>query len=302
MRAFNNGTFRVQTVVMAALMLACVSGCNKETSDEAIGRGQRALIDGDYKQAVYHLSRAAKLNPENDIVLYNLGMAQLLGKDYKGAVRSFDASDKLNRETDPDALEALAHARREMGDYDGAIRAFERAFSKVNRKAYLVAGMAVCEMDQGHNEYAKQLLLEALATDANDPIALFNMAALMQKPQFGEPQKAAGFYIQFLVKSRKDDFPVQRTTAVSQISAISANRPPELQMKIDDKIMAAKTARKPATARDLATEAVLMDQSNPDSLWMLMEALKSAGDVNNAAIIRSRFNTIFPNDPRAQVN
>lgn len=302
MSTFKNVAFGMQTVFISALMMACLSGCNRETSDEAISRGQHALIGGNYEKAVYHLKRAAKLNPENDIVHYNLGMAQLLEKDYKGAAHSFDLSDKLNRETDTAALEALAHTRREMEDYDGAIRAFERAFSKVNRKADLVAGMAVCEMDQGHNEYAKQLLMEALATDGNDPIALFNMAALMQKPQFGEPQKAAGFYIQFLVKSRKSDFQAQRAKAVSQIREISANRSPELQMKIDDKIMAAKMAKKPATARDIATEAVLMDQSNPDSLWVLMESLKAAGDINNAGIIRNRFNTIFPDDPRAQVN
>ncbi len=159
----------IQALILAVLVSAVLPGCNRETSDDAIRNGQAALLAGDYPQAVKHLSRAAKLNPENAIVLYNLGMAQLMTADYKAAARSFDASDRWDVDGNTEALEGLALARREAGDYEGAISAFERAFAKVSRKPHLVAGMAVCEMEQGNMEYAKRILEDALITDPNDP-------------------------------------------------------------------------------------------------------------------------------------
>ena len=58
-----------RALFLSALISAVLSGCNRETSDDAIRNGQAALLAGDYKTAATHLARAAKLNPENDIVL-----------------------------------------------------------------------------------------------------------------------------------------------------------------------------------------------------------------------------------------
>ncbi|MGI5868588.1 MAG: tetratricopeptide repeat protein [Kiritimatiellia bacterium] len=289
-----------QSLLLTVLTAAIVSGCSQETSDEAIRNGQAALRDGDHPQAVKHLARAAKLNPQNALVHYNLGMAQLLSGDYKGAARSFDASDRLDREGGTDALEGLALARREAGDPDGAISAFERAFAKVNRKPHLLAGMAVCEMEKGNMEYARQLLDEALITDPNDPVALFNLAALMQKPHFNDPQIAAAHYVRFLINAPQDAYAVERQKALARLKEIDASRPAGLQLEIDDKIMEARAARRPADALLAAAEAVKLDESNPDAFWLFQQTLLKAGRSREAGLALTRFRIVFPDDPRGR--
>lgn len=293
------GKHRLYAVLLASLLLASLPGCNRETLNEAIGRGQTALLSGDYKAATRHLKRAVKLNPSNDILLYNLGMAQMMATDYKGAERSFDEADQINVDGNTDALEALAETRRLKGDYSGAIRAFERAFSKVNRKAHLVAGLAVCEMEQGHNEYAHQLLQEALATDSKDPIAIFNMAVLMQKPQFNKPTQAAELFSRFITSSESANFAKEKTRAIQAIAEIGSTRPEELQMQIDDLLIKARKAKNNADAFSLTLEALLLDQSNPDSMLALIKALKASGRAKHAEMMQSNFKAIFPDDTRA---
>lgn len=288
----------LQALVFAALVFAVLPGCNRETSDDAIWNGQAALLAGDYPKAVKHLARAAKLNPENAIVLYNLGMAQYMSADYKAAARSFDASDRYDVDGNTEALEGLAMARREAGDYEGAIRAFERAFAKVSRQPHLVAGMAVCEMEQGNMEYAKRILEDALITDPNDPVALFNFAALMQKPHFNDPQAAAAHYVRFLMQASAVKHPVERQKALARLKEINAARSPALQLEIDDKIMEARAATRPADALNAAIQAVKLDESNPDALWLFYQALKKAGKSREAALALVRFQTVFPDDPR----
>ena len=290
---------RLLIIALASFVLSLVAGCARETSDEAIANGQAALISGDYAKAVSHLRRAAKLNSENEIVLYNLGMAHLFARNYKAAEKAFDASDKLNKDNGTEALEGLAQARRLAGDFEGAISAFERAFNKANRKAYLVAGLAVCEMEQGNNEYARELLGKALATDNTDPVALFNMAVLMQKPQFEASPQAAEMYVRFISSTRSAMYPAEVSRAIEAIKTINANRSDELQMKVDELLVQARMAKRKSSALDYAVEAVTLDQSNPDALLALIKTLTNVGRTNQAETIKRRFLTIFPDDPRS---
>lgn len=290
---------RLQILASACLVLVFVTGCARETSDEAIAHGQSALLVGDYAKAVRHLRRAAKLNSENEVVLYNLGMAHLLATNYKAAEKAFNASDRLNKDNNTDALEGLAQTRRLAGDYEGAISAFTRAFDKVNRKAHLIAGLAVCEMEQGNNEYARQLLLEALATDNSDPVAIYNMAVLMQKPQFTETAAAAEMYVRFITSSRSTTYPTERTLAIEAIQALNASRSDELQMQIDECLVRARMAKNKTDALNYAVDAVKLDQSNPDAFLALIKTLRSNGRTAQAEMMKKNFLAIFPDDPRA---
>lgn len=290
----------LQKSIILLSALACIGllGCHRESLDDAVRLGQQSLRMGNYPQAIQHLSRAVQLKPSNPILHYNLGMAYLLSSDYKKAAKAFDTADRLDVEGNAIALEGLARARREMGDYEGAISAFERAFAKVNRRADLVAGMAVCEMEQGNMEYAKRNLDDALITDPHDAVALFNLAVLMQKPHFNDPQRAAELYARFLT-SVQEHYPVEREKARSRLQEIHQQRTPELQLLIDDKIMEASTAKRPIDACLAAAQAVKLDESNPDAYWIFLQALQKAGKVREASLAQERFKLIFPHDPRA---
>lgn len=283
---------------LASLGLTTLSGCNRESSEEAIGGGQTALLGGDYKAATRHLKRAVKLNPNNEIILYNLGMAQMLATDYKAAAKSLDQADLISTDGNTDALEALAETRRRAGDYDGAIRAFERAFSKVNRKAHLVAGLAVCEMGKGNNENAHVLLQEALDTDSENPVALFNMAVLLQKPQFNKPTLAAELFSRFIKGSQSSQFEPEKARAIQAIHEINASRPEDLQMQIDDLLIKARTVKSKEEALKVTLEAFLLDQSNPDSMQALIKALKNTGRTRHADKMLTDFNVIFSKTPK----
>ncbi len=278
---------------LASLVLTTLPGCNRESSEEAIGRGQTALLGGDYKVAARHLKRAVKLNPNNDIILYNLGMSQMLAADYKAAERSFDASDQISKDGNTDALEALAETRRLAGDYDGAIRAIERAFSKVNRKAHLVAGLAVCEMERGNNGYAQDLLQEALDTDSENPVALFNMAVLLQKSHFNKPTTAAELFSRFIKNADSNKFEAVRSRAIQALHEINANRPEELQTQIDELLVKARTSKTKTDVLKLTLQAFLLDQSNPDAMQALIKALKDSGRTRHANMMLTNYNVIF---------
>lgn len=285
-------------IALASLVLALVAGCARETSDEAIANGQSALLSGDYAKAVKHLRRATKLNSENEIILYNLGMAHLLAKNYKAAEKAFDASDRLNTDNSTDALEGLAQARRLAGDYEGAISAFERALIKVKRKTHLLAGLAVCEMERGNNDYARQLLGEALNSDNAAPVALFNMAVLLEKPQFDAAPQAAEMYCRFITNTKSAPYPRERKQAIEAIKAINANRADDLQMKIDDLLVQARMAKNKNNALDFAVEAFTLDRSNSDAHLALIKTLRTIGRTKQAEILTTWFLACFPDDPR----
>jgi len=283
---------RARLTTLALCVLVSAAGCNRETSDEAIARGQAALQNGDYAQAARHLRRAAKHNPNHPVIHFNLGMALLHANNHKAAAKAFEAAEAGSPEDCTEALEALAQTHRLAGDYDAAILALTRAFNKVNRKAHLVAALAVCEMEQGRVESARQLLQDARDTDDSDPVALFNMAVLMQRPAFDNPVKAAENYFAFIINPRSLDHPAERRRAAAALRDIHARRSDSLQLQIDDLLIKSRTARNNATSLTLATEAFRLDPSNPEALLVMIQALKELGRTRQAELLTTYFHTI----------
>ena len=290
----------------AAVLLLCVTllffanACSRETSPEAISRGQAALRNGKYTEAAAHLKRAAKLNSKNDVVHYNLGMAYLLAGEYKAAAKAFEKSEELCTDGGTSALEGLAEAYRQMGDYGKAQNTISRAFGKVNRKAHLVAAYAVCEMEQGNYANAEKLLSEALTTDPKDPVALFNMAAFKNKPQSNEPQEAAKYYVYFLVVADKTELARERGRAVDAIKEINDGRSYEVQDAIDMRMLEAESIKDPGRAAAVIADAYGIDRSNPHTLWSLTRKLDEANKPREAKMMRQIFSEVFPYDERAR--
>ncbi len=290
----------VAMLMMCVLLLFFANGCNRETSPEAISRGQAALSNGNYTEAATHLKRAAKLNSNNEVVHFNLGMAYLLSAEYKSAVKAFEKAEKLNTDGGTSALEGLAEAYRQMGEYDKAQNAIRRAYNKVNRKAHLVAAYAACEMEQGYYASAEKLLSEALTSDPKDPVALFNMAVFNNKPYSNEPQIAAKYYVNFLIVANKTDYAKERARAVEAIREINDRRSYEVQEAIDKLMVEAASIKDPGRAAMLISEAYGIDRSNPHTLWSLARKLDEANRPRDAKRMRLIFAEVFPYDERSQ--
>ena len=79
-------------------------------------------------QAFVYISRAAALAPSDPEIQFMLGNVSLITRRYKDGAKAFGAAAKL-RPGDTLALDGLAKCLLSLGDYPGAMAAFEQAIS-----------------------------------------------------------------------------------------------------------------------------------------------------------------------------
>lgn len=300
-------SFRFRTVLTAGLLaLAFLTGCSRVPPEEAVSRGQQALLDGDYELAIDLLETAAKAYPDNAVVYYNLGMANLLGKHNRAAENAFLKSSTLEkRPEETSALQGLAEARRRRGNFEGASAAYRAAIQKSYRKPDLLAGLAACEMGYGMTGTASGYLNEALAIDPKNPVAVFNDAILHSRrasEYFNQTRAAKQFFV-FLGLPAADENPEQRETALRGLSELNKNRSVELQEEIDEMVMRAYSGNTPALRLKLLGEALDLDRSNAE-LWERFIANLGYAGYPQSRIDEARRNCArrFPDDPRFQVS
>ena len=292
---------QLRALLLPALAAAlAAAGCSRAPANAA-SEGQKALRAGDYEQAAVLLRAATKSNAQNADVFYNLGMAYLLSSHNRPAEEAFDRAVALSRDTDDWApLVARAETRRRRGNAEGAVNDYQAALGKANRLPALVAGLAACEMDRGNAGTARALLEEALTTDPEEPVALYNSAVLGAADRASDSTYVSDLLVRFLVTRRSEAYPEQRADAVRRLAALAAARPPELQDKIDALLMASARAASPAFALDRAVEAFRLDQSNPVALARMVAAARECRNEPLAETLLVRGRLLFPNDRRFQ--
>ena len=286
----------LRSVLLSALAAALVAaGCSR-VPPNAASEGQKALRAGDYERAIELLRAAGRAHPKEAAVFANHNRA---------AEEAFDRAVELSRDTDDWApLVARAETRRRRGDLDGAVNDYQAALGKANRVASLVAGLAACEMDRGNAGTALALLEEALTTDPEDPVALYNAAVLRSSgrlPGRSAPEEhteSARLLQKFLVSPRSLACAEQRADAIRRLGELAARRPPELQEKIDRLLMEAARAQSPAFAYDKARQAYDLDRSNSAALARMGRFARLKGDARTAANIAEFGRFLFPGDKR----
>ena len=292
------------SLVSACAAVLLSAGCSR-TPPNAASDGQKALREGDYERAVALLGAAARANPDQADLQYNLGMANLLASHDREAEEAFDRAVKLTRYTDDWApLVARAETRRRRGKLDEAVTDYASAMGKANRLPSLLAGLAACEMDAGNVHAAAANLEEALTNDPDEPLALYNAGVLHASGRLApaepahEHTLAAEFFVRFLTSSRAQDAAEQRADAVRRLHALAAARPAELQDKIDTLLMKSARAQSPAYALDRAVEAFRLDQSNPVALARMVAAARECRNDALARTLAARGRLLFPGDRR----
>jgi tetratricopeptide (TPR) repeat protein len=296
---------QLRAILLPALAAAlAAAGCSRAPANAA-SEGQKALRAGDYERAAVLLRAATKSNAQNADVFYNLGTAYLLASHNRAAEEAFDRAVALSRDTDDWApLVARAETRRRRGNAEGAVNDYQAALGKANRLPALVAGLAACEMDRGNAGTALALLEEALTTDPDDPVALYNAAVLRSSgrlPGRSAPEEhteAARLLQKFLVSSRARAFEEQRADAIRRLGDLAARRPPELQEKIDRLLMEAARAQSPAFAYEKAVQAYDLDRSNSAALARVERFARLKGDGRRADHIAECGRFLFPGDKR----
>jgi len=145
---------------------------NKESLDQAIDLLQR----GRYTQARVILERLAKNDPDNYVILYNLGMCYSDLGMFEEAIRVLTRVVQL-LPSFPDAYVALGVAYARSGQEDSAIVALEKALELDPRNPYALRNLGAVLAKRGRYEEAIKLFEQALKELPDDPRTLYGLAA-----------------------------------------------------------------------------------------------------------------------------
>jgi len=144
----------------------------KESLEQAIALLQR----GRYAQAKEVLERLAEKNPDNYIVLHNLGMCYSDLGMLEQAIRVLTRVIHL-APSFPDAYVALGVAYARSGQEDSAIVALKKALELDPRNPHALRNLGAVLAKRGRYEEAIKLFEQALKELPDDPRTLYGLAA-----------------------------------------------------------------------------------------------------------------------------
>jgi len=99
-------------------------------------------VDSQYEAAIMALKQAAKSNPEEALILYNLGTALVSSGRYDKALRIFDVVMERNDSPKVESLNGRAAAHMGMGSFDAAIIDLQLAKQRDSDNAVISANLA----------------------------------------------------------------------------------------------------------------------------------------------------------------
>lgn len=134
--------------------------------DALTAAGQLEFDRGEFALAQEKFLQAARLEPENPWLAFNLGaVAGALG-DWKGAVGFYELALELNSDLEP-AQYNLAYTLTKLGDYEGAKTAYQRSIALNPSNPSALWNFGLLLYDQGEIVEAQDLLRRAAALDVS---------------------------------------------------------------------------------------------------------------------------------------
>lgn len=95
---------------------------------DLIAKGDKALNENKYSEALNAYEQANKLNPDENIVYKKLGKTQFHMKDYASSEENYEIYLQKSSD-DIDAWIELGETQRQAGFYQKALKSFEKAYS-----------------------------------------------------------------------------------------------------------------------------------------------------------------------------
>lgn len=282
-------------VLVVVLVGFGVCSYNGESFDDAVRFGQEDLREGNYKDAIYHLKRAAKISPEESryTVLVNLGMAYFKAEEFSSAANVFEQVVLINHSEE--SLEALAVARYKQGLFEESIQAYTQATTEYGRKSNLLAGIAACHIAQGNIKYAQDILLEALNRNSNDPVVLYNIAALKQ--DCNEIVESANYFVRFFEVVDAEENLEQLEAARERFAELTLKYPKKLKADANSCYTEAVNFYRQnnlVSAFKEAVKASRMDPTEPTYTALLIAISKKVNRPENIQRLTNRINNGFP--------
>lgn len=164
------------TLILLTMLQTSIFAQQKQGhSNPEVRAGEKALLDGDFKNAVQHLSKAVKNEDSDPDVVYLLGYSQYQTQDYKNAITSFEkaiALDKSNTNAyyykgmiynnmanmDADKLSASEREsllNKAIEDYSSAIKVSKNDIKLYQNRGLAFRDLGILKGTKGLDQYNK---------------------------------------------------------------------------------------------------------------------------------------------------
>ncbi|MBN2560411.1 MAG: fused MFS/spermidine synthase [Phycisphaerae bacterium] len=159
------------------LLTGVVQQSGKNAYQRFYNRGNIAMAEGRYEDAIADYRKAIELNPAFRWAHMNLGISLYELRRHAEALQSFQTAARL-RPDEPEPHFNVGNALMVLGDYESAVEAFQKAVAirPDYAMAYDSLGMALGNL--GRMEEARGAFLAALKADPNHAAARQHLAKL----------------------------------------------------------------------------------------------------------------------------
>ena len=175
MNKFRIGLSLVTLLLFAVGITSCAGTAEKRTENRQEGKilrdeGLNELNNGNMEMALFKLSKAVRMIPDDAEAHFGLGTAYLLRSEYELAMEELQRTIKLDK-THADAHHNLALTYMNLGRWDEAIAAGQKALDQVAydtpERAMTIIGWSYHK--KGESARALELLKRALRLKGNLP-------------------------------------------------------------------------------------------------------------------------------------
>jgi tetratricopeptide (TPR) repeat protein len=146
-----------------------------------LGESRAYLADGQIEKSVEVVRAEVQKNPDRVDLIRELGNAQAAAGQFPAAIATYQSL--LSKFKEPrmqsSLLIQIAQAYRYEGDVQHSVEAFEKSRLGVPENPVTIRDLGMLYEELGRKDVAKQYYEHTLKLDANDPLALNNLAYLL---------------------------------------------------------------------------------------------------------------------------
>ncbi len=188
-------------------MMGCASTQNREKADLYLRMGSSLIEEGNYPSALSALLKAQELDPENPLVLNNLGQVYFLRERYDLAEKQFRKAITIQPKY-TDARNNLSRVLIEEGKYSDAEKELNIVLSDLTYgaadRAYINLGLA--KFNQKQFPQAEQAFAKALQSKNDDCVASnYYGRSIFEQKDYGRAVEALDRAIGFCQKNLFDE-------------------------------------------------------------------------------------------------
>ncbi|QDK39496.1 tetratricopeptide repeat protein [Bdellovibrio sp. NC01] len=159
-------------LTVSITMMGCATKQEKEKADLYLRMGSSLIEEGNYPSALSALLKAQELDPQNPLILNNLGQVYFLREKYELAEKQFRKAIELQKDY-TDARNNLSRVLIEQGKYAEAEKELNIVLADLTYggadRAYINLGLA--KFNQKQFTQAEQAFVKVLKLKSDDCIA-----------------------------------------------------------------------------------------------------------------------------------